>query len=258
MGNSILTTVPSPPVGTTVDFYYAGLPTQNKDFGEKKYIKASLQAYDVAESVRVYVYFPVDNDISNHPGGTSPNWFYYWQEGNAVPNMSGVIYDSGIGYGETSPTGTIKIGPAADNIHYPCDTPAPGCYGFLINGIGFGGDAINGMDCTAEVVAHERYHAWVYANWRIGGQWYNDYGGPRTTGPGGNDIDGDWLPNEYENDVSHTLPTNSDTHDVARIRNNPSYRAYGDEEYMAMLAGNGVTGDHQKDWSAGTYSKQWP
>jgi len=51
---------------------------------------------------------------------------------------------------------------------------------------------------------------------------------------------------------------NPDTHDVARIKGNAIYRPVGDQEYMAMINGNGVIGDASKDWSAGIYSKQWP
>jgi len=116
------------------------------------------------------------------------------------------------------------------------------------------GVGVQGIDCTAEVVAHERYHQWVYFNWLPGGFWESQYG-PHSSH---NDRDGDWLPNEYESTVSNTDPDNSDTHRVARIMNRPDIYEVGDQEYMAMLAGNGMTGDPQRDWSAGLYSKQWP
>jgi hypothetical protein len=259
---SVLTTNPSPPLGSSVTFTYTDLPHSNDEFGDK-YVIASIPAYYEAESVLVRAYFPVDSDISNHGVDTTPNWFYYWQTGAVVPQMAGVLYDPSFPntpfikkYGETKPNGTIYIGPAADEIHYPCQNPGPNCYGFLINGIPFGGDHVNGIDCTAEVVAHEQYHAWVFANWRTG-QWLKVYG-PWTPGQGGNDRDGDWLPNEYETLVSNTDPDNCDTHNVSIIMNNPNYYAHGDTEYMAMRQANGATGLVSKDWSAGLYSKQWP
>ncbi len=233
------------PTMDTVVFVFTGLPASNSEFGQK-WVYASFPAWDAKDSVIALAFF--SKDIDNHPGRVTANWFFYWQEGDVVPNMAGVGYDPMlIGYGQTS-NGVITIGPAAATIHYPG--------GYIINGIHFGGNHVNGVDCTAEVVAHERYHAWVFSNWR-GGQWFIDYG-PRTTGPGGNDRDGDWLANEYETSVSNTDPDNPDTHDVARIRHYPPYYSYGDQEYMAMVAGNGVTGDHLRDWSAGLYSKQWP
>jgi hypothetical protein len=108
-------------------------------------------------------------------------------------------------------------------------------------------DILNGIDCTSEVVAHEKYHRWVHNNWHSGGQWN-----------GQQDTDGDQLPDDYENNVSHTNADSSDSYNVAGIRNYPPYRRYGDQEYMAMKIGNHLQGVSQKDWSAGNYSKQWP
>jgi len=157
--------------------------------------------------------------------------------------MDSVLYDANLsGYGSTQGN-TVKIGPSAATVHYPIH----GDTGYTINNVDFGGNDVNGIDCTAEVVAHEKYHRWVYRNWQSGGIWY-----------GQTDTDGDGLPDNYEVNISSTFPDSSDSYHVAIIRNHPPYQAYGDQEYMAMVTANGMVGDSLKDWSAGLYSKQWP
>lgn len=81
IAESDLTTDPSPAQGPGVTFTYTNLPSQNDQFGEK-YIKASLPAYNVAESVLVKVFFLKYNN--DNPGGVEPNWYYYWKQTSAA------------------------------------------------------------------------------------------------------------------------------------------------------------------------------
>jgi hypothetical protein len=258
----IITPGGDPPTSVTIE--YSNLPEDNDQFGVK-YIKVAIPAYNVADSVLVKVFF--DKTSDNNPEVPYPNWYFYWGEGSepnpVVAGLPGCAYNALLidRYGTTDTiTGFIQIGPRASRIHYECSPPGgPGCYGYLINGIRFGGDHVNGVDCTAEVVAHERFHKWVVLEaWAPGGSWYTLYGGPRTTGPFGNDRDGDWLPNFYEEMVSETDPDNPDTFDISGIFHNPEIYPIGDWEYVCMIEGNGKLGDHSRDWSAGIYSKQWP
>jgi hypothetical protein len=245
-------------------FNFAKLPLLNSEFGIK-WIYATFPDWNVKDSVQIETFF--DKTGTNNPETNYANWHFYWGEASdpnnpVVPDLPGIAYnDLLIGrYGTTDTiTGFIQIGPRASRIHYECSPPGgSGCYGYLIHGIRFGGDHVNGVDCTAEVVAHERFHQWVVLEaWAPGGQWYTLYGGPRTTGPLGNDKDGDWLPNFYEEMVSETDPDNPDTFDVSGLFHNPDIYHIGDWEYVCMLEGNGRIGDHSRDWSAGIYSKQW-
>ncbi|MDH4140696.1 MAG: PKD domain-containing protein, partial [Coriobacteriia bacterium] len=130
------------------------------------------------------------------------------------------------GYGRFSSPNTLELGPSAGNVHY--------AGGLTIGGITFGG--AEGIDCTAEVCAHELYHKWVY---------------DQNQGPWGSmtHSDSDRLPDTYETDVSGTIIDNPDTHDVAGIKGYPPYHDYGDQEWMAMRAGNGEVGYPLKDWA---------
>jgi len=246
---SNLTTIPDPPRGDTIIFRFENLPAQNNEFG-RKYSSAFLllrnggDSVAVKDSVLVRAFYP--KDATNNPDTLHDwaNWFHYWRQDTIVASLDSVQYDSTLtdSYGVTI-NDSIWVGPAAATIHYDVH----GDTGYTINNINFGGSDVNGMDCAAEVVAHEKYHRWVYLNWAAGGAWY-----------GQTDTDGDRLPDNYENTVSHTSPDSSDTHHVAIIRQYPSYEAYGDQEYMAMFTANGLQGNHSRDWSAGLHSKQWP
>jgi len=159
-------------------------------------------------------------------GDGEPNWFEYWKRDAAVPNMGSFTYDPAGGYGGFTPPTTLELGPHACDEHYPTK--------YTIGGITFGG--AKGIDCAAEVCAHELYHKWVYDNWHDGWK-------------GQPDPDGDELPNEYENTTSHTNISNPDTHNVAGIRHYAGYASYGDQEWMAMRAGDGKKGIDEKDWA---------
>ncbi len=154
--------------------------------------------------------------------GGSPYWFQYWKRDTAVPGMTDFLYGTA-GYGVFEPaTGTLKLGQPAGGIHYPG--------GYTIGGITFGG--AEGIDCAAEVCAHESYHKLVYDTMR-----------------GQPDADGDELPDDYETNTSMTKIDDPDTHNVAGIRGHASYGSYGDQEWMAMQAGDKKKGTVENDWA---------
>ncbi|MDD5687227.1 MAG: hypothetical protein PHE88_05275 [Elusimicrobia bacterium] len=177
-------------------------------------------AETVTKTVNVQYFFP---KIATW--FTVPNWFYYWKEGGVVPDMSQFTYGCS-GYGEFISPSTLRLGADASEEHYPTK--------YTIGGVTFGG--AKGIDCAAEVCAHELYHKWVYDQWQ--GAW-----------AGKVDTDGDELPDDYETTVSGTNPQNPDTYDVKGIRNNSDYYWYGDQEFMCMKAGNGKKGVASKDWA---------
>jgi hypothetical protein len=228
-----------------VTFELTGLPNDNDQFGPK-YIKATLPGYNAAESVEVKLFY--NKYATNHPGGgigSPPNWYYYWGQGQVVPDLVNPLLGF-IGYDDTlsiygiTTNGIIIIGPLTCTIHYnPPLGPIDGQY--------YGGPQTNGIDCTAEVVAHERFHEWVWNNWQLGGIWY-----PWTPEK---DMDGDMLENTYEALVCGTDSLNSDTKNMAQFGWDI---LLGDQEYMGVIMGDGVRGIQIKDWSAGNYSKQWP
>ena len=162
----------------------------------------------------------------DHDGDGEPNWFEFWKKDKAVPNMDSFTFDPAGGYGCFRSPATLELGPPACDIHYPTK--------YTIGGIAFGG--AKGIDCAAEVCAHELYHKWVYDKWHDGWK-------------GLHDRDGDELENEYENKTSKTDWKQSDMYNVAVIRHHAPYAGYGDQEWMAMKAGDGKQGVDEKDWA---------
>jgi hypothetical protein len=81
---SQLTYDPPSRKGKRVAMTYRGLPQNNGDFGPTM-ITATLPGEGscdaIRASVQVRLFFP--RDAKNHPGGSDPNWFYYWSQTSA-------------------------------------------------------------------------------------------------------------------------------------------------------------------------------
>lgn len=82
---------------------FTGLPEGNSNFGKKS---ASITFNDIPCDEKAYeVFFP--KEAKNHPSGQpdSPNWFYYWKQGNVCSIPAKAKYEprSGI-YGSWSPS----------------------------------------------------------------------------------------------------------------------------------------------------------
>jgi hypothetical protein len=146
---------------------YTGLPIHNSDFGLKRArIKygGKLIAEDDFE-----VFFEKNN--TNHPGagsGTTPNWFYYWREGNVCLIPPDAIYQpSTTTYGYTNPTVDryVRIGNlASTNSQGPFifDSHDP-LYGNVV-----GGETNHGIQCCAQIVYHELYHLTIHDDLNAG------------------------------------------------------------------------------------------
>ena len=176
-------------------------------------------------------------------GDSEPNWFEHWATDGAVPRLGEAYYDPTMGgYGCFGCTGTrVEISPSAAGQHYS----SPIVLNTYFGTERFGGPSVKGIDCAAEVVAHEFYHKWVWQNWQAGGTWVgktdSDEGTPTS------DYDDD-LPDDYENTVSHTWNNDTDTYDLEH-KKYYVYKYYGDQEYMAMKTGSATTGDPGRDWA---------
>jgi hypothetical protein len=239
-GCSLLVSPPSA-IGRTVDFTFRHLPSDNDEFGDK-YIKASIPKWNLAESVLVNTFYT--KCAYNSPIDTVPNWFYYWQEGSVIPEFSSDIrhpqVDSlprALGYTNLD---KIYLTIRADSAEYPQTGITVGNYTFY---------EVRGLDCTASVIGHEKFHQWLYNQWHSGawGIW------DTTT-----DCDGDWLPNWFERDSSQTDSLNQDSKGIYTIFGWQD-EGIGDNEYWACVRGlYHPRGDSLKDWSYGRYSKQWP
>jgi hypothetical protein len=232
--------VPSSSRGHSVNFVFTNLPSDNDQFGNK-YIKASLPRFNLAESVLVKVFFL--KYAHNNPSDTLPNWYYYWRTCDIIPQFnSEILYDA------------IDTSCYAKTNGLVISITRIGADQWLSNSVCigpyycFGGPSVQGIDCTASVIAHEMFHQWLHQQWETG-EWV---GVP----PPFPDDDGDGLPNIFETEITGTDPDNPDTYQMANYW--PNYALIGDQEYWACVQGYGMTGNPNLDWSHGLYSKQWP
>ena len=176
-----------------------------------------------------------------------PNWFEYWGDDGAVPqlNQSDVKYDPSKGpnsYGAYSQiTDNIKLGGAASNTHYPNGIFVPATTN--CPGGNFGG--ATGIDCAAEVIEHEGHHKWIRHNWDSGGIWEgmpdSDEGDPTAA------YDDD-LPDDYETNTTNTATDNVDSCNLETLKAS-SYKYYGDNEFAVMVYSDGSTGVASNDWA---------
>jgi hypothetical protein len=171
-----------------------------------------------------------------------PNWFEYWKRDGAVPNMVDANYDSSsTAYGYMTSDGKLYLTPYSADQHYSSPIVLQTFFGTE----SFGGPTVKGIDCTAEVIAHELYHRWVDDQWKAGGS----FNGQTDSDNGLQAADcNDKLPDSYETGTSHTRNDDTDTYDLEHNKASV-YRRYGDNEYMAMRTGNGARGTASKDWA---------
>ncbi len=192
------------------------------------------------------------NDNEGKANDKGPNWFEYWGDDGAVPqlNATDIIYDATKGarsYGSWSGhDGKIRLGGAAAMTHYTPKITLPKtakCPGGTFGGA-------KGIDSLAEVIVHERKHEALRENWNKNGTWPitttvdSDDPTPDVKG----DMKGDNLPDTYENNTTKTDPNNLDSCDLEHKKKGV-YKWYGDEEFVAMQASEGQKGKADKDWA---------
>lgn len=190
-------------------------------------------------------------------GDNEPNWFEYWGDDGAVTGLDA----ADVNYDTTCPAGYICYGSwrSSDDNVYIKDGAAETHYAAGINvpavadtcpGGNFGG--AKGIDCAAEVLAHERRHETIYHNWDEGDAWNPSDGPPLadsddTNHPTKHDRPGDDLPDTYETTLG-TANNNVDSCDLATHKA-ATYSTYGDNEFDAMNTSDGATGTAANDWA---------
>jgi hypothetical protein len=202
---------------------FTGLPANNSDFGAKKaavYLNGRKQAESDYE-----VFYP--KDAKNHPDGQlgSPNWFYYWQNGQVCGIHANCRYDPTASFGYTCP-GTdilIRLGPDAAEINTGPETYNSGStnYGsIVVTGQG------KGIKCVAETIQHEQHHLDIYSSFNSRIAIAHANGGANNGDPD-DDPDGDALPNVEEPSYNGV---NSDPNDPDTFNMGGIYSGYGDNE----------------------------
>jgi len=156
----------TPERGQIVKITFEGLPDRNNHFGNKT-IRAKVRGKSAKVTVQVFY----NATATNHPGdgaGSTPNWFQYWKETRAAQG-----HEAFLGYidefkGSNDPN-DIPIGRyilPRDRL-YVTDLvqSSPGC---TARSTATGGPNATGIDCFAEIIAHEWQHREEEQEWWAG------------------------------------------------------------------------------------------
>ncbi|MEN6644402.1 MAG: PKD domain-containing protein [Armatimonadia bacterium] len=234
VGSSILTTLPASARGEAIELRFERLPENNSDFGAKTLtLSHPLVASSTSKTFKIF--FPADG--LNHPGQNpnpvawTPNWYYYWRQG-VVTDLTHFTYDRFVATGLYDPaTGFLKVGDGAAGANSPTWKATNSDTGEQWQ---VGGDGV-GVDCCAEVCAHELKHK------------ENDLNNI------GVDSDEDGLSDDYELAAGYNLnPNKRDTYGMGQqFKDKPNYTRFGDDEFLAHRAefSPGPV-DASADWSA--------
>ena len=125
---------------------FTGLPANNTAFGRKKaaiYFNASKKDEENYE-----VFFP--RDEANNPGGSDPNWFYYWSQ---VYVNANVHYVAAAGTGQTPAMTAWNYNLAASKTRIEIGDGHPAKYASY--GVG---EVTSGIDRYIMTVIHEEKH----------------------------------------------------------------------------------------------------
>lgn len=164
------TLTPANATGADLEVTYTNLPAKNSAFG-KKTVSATLDAGGCqAQATREFsVFFP--RDATNHPGGGTPNWFYYWSQTKAKKGPA----EYGDRKNQCGPGGSSERlmgyyrNTIFDSVYYICDLSQMGP-DFPFQTVKWVGNLpdnrkVNGIDTFAAASHHENAHYEHYTQW---------------------------------------------------------------------------------------------
>lgn len=179
ISGSTLTSSPDPPKGANVTFTYTTLPSSNSEFGEKTLTLThpNLPAGCKQDTQTVEIFFTLG--ATNNPGGTNPNWYYYWSQALGVTGDH--TYNGSLSTSQTTVySATSWIIEIGSNAHWSTTGNQP-----------TGEMYINGFWATN---LHEFWHRdHRVHNFSVHGSWGNL--------PAGVDPDGDDICTTWENTI---------------------------------------------------------
>jgi hypothetical protein len=255
------TVTPASAQGDNVTVKFSGLPSLNQALG-KKSIKAKLKvgSCEAEDSKEIQVFFP--RDAKNNPGGSDPNWFYYWSQTSA---KKGPAKYKGTAGQCSSPINRSEgvLGyyryKYLESVYYICDLSRLG-QNFEFNASQWNGNQmtykpVTGIDTFGAASYHENGHYSHFKNW-----WFQHRAATpfsptedfnknsiKDTAETALDGDKDLIPDSKEaaysldNTKKYTYPGPNDDEEVA---------AWHDEAEWAIGSAD------KQDWAKP--GKQWP
>lgn len=227
------------------------------------------KSYDISKKV----FFSRDES----DGGNTPNWFVYWRDEGAVPalktnvgySQSSAWYDLATGseflndivngnedaWGERTPDGRIILHKRASDWHYWGYGWAGVKHHLNAGGIEFARQAVYGTYTVENVLAHESQHRKTHEEYAC--KYPEEKDSDRSLWSGCCDSLTDNMEDEINNRYGgrygfSLLKDNTDTFGLGTIKD-ASYESYGDNEFVAMLAGAVANADthvdETKDWA---------
>jgi len=204
--------------GLTPTATFTGMPPNYNDFGAKTVTVIVDGLASCQDTQVVEIFF--GKDYTNNPGGTNPNWYYYWSQALGVSGDH--TYNGALSTSKTTVTSattwTIEIG---SNASWPGGNPPTGQ------------TYINGFWATN---LHEFWHRdHRVHNFSVHGAW---------SPPAAEDVDGDGICDREPGDpAGHTGGWE------AMIGTDPNV-ANSTEAGSNWAESNGVYGHQSKDWAS--------
>ncbi len=248
LAGSTLTITPANSRGRTIKVTYTGLPKNNSDFGVKKIGAAILKGRCLGEATKeLRFFFPAL--AKNNPGGSEPNWFYFWKQTSACvgPARFGgdsVKCESGAGGHDLG----YYRNAAFDSFYNICDLKYQGPDFPFKAWSSKGGDLVlrdvTGIDTFAVACIHENAHYTHAIQWWKKHKATDKFDDPNRNGVKDDveqklDKDGDLVPDALEKGLQLD-PANKYTHDPNRKSD--------DEEVLCWIA--------EATWQVGKADKE--
>ena len=162
-------TIPADAKGKVLQVIYTGLPQGNQDFGRKT-IKATVQQDRCQAQAEKVLSFFFPAFARNNPGGSDPNWFYYWKQTSAALGPARFGGDTGrcaIGAGSRD-LGYYR-NEIFDSVYHVCDLHKLGedfpfttkqWQGAVLKDL-----KVKGIDTFAVTCQHENAHLTHFTQW---------------------------------------------------------------------------------------------
>jgi len=213
---------PADAKGRTIKVTYTNLPKRNADFGPKtvtaSIVHGSCRAQD---QIEIQFFFP--KMAKNNPGGTDPNWFYYWSQTSA--RVGPARFGGGLSKCVVDPNAR-NLGyyrsEIFDTVYYICDLRALGPdFPFLakrIVGNKWGEAKVTGIDTFAVACLHENAHYEHFTQWWKAHRTSDRFEDTNRNGIKDDrerkfDKDGDLVPDALEEGL-HLDPKNGNTYGI--------------------------------------------